>query len=105
MGVVYEVDKREKPALDLAEGLGQGYVEKEVVVRTSEGTEYCAVTYVADPNYVNTSLKPYTWYKRFVVEGAKQHTLPPDYVWSLEAQPAMQDPNICREKTQLAVRC
>jgi len=44
--VLYEINKREKPALDKAEALGNGYEEEAVDVVTSSGT-YKAVAYVA----------------------------------------------------------
>jgi len=36
--------------------------------------------YVADPNYIDAALHPYSWYKRFVIDGAGQHRLSREYV-------------------------
>jgi hypothetical protein len=51
----------------------------------------------------DSSLKPYTWYKAFVVAGAKEHKLPSDYIKQLEAVEAIQDPDRERDRrnTQL----
>lgn len=43
-------------------------------------------------------LKPYSWYLRFVVEGAKQHGLPEEYVATLEAVRAIEDPDKERDQ-------
>ena len=36
-------------------------------------------------------LTPYHWYKAFVVEGAREHALPADYIAALEAVASMPD--------------
>ena len=38
----------------------------------------------------------FDWYKRLIVEGARQHGLPEDYVRHLEALPARPDPRHLR---------
>jgi gamma-glutamylcyclotransferase len=57
-----------------------------------------AYTYVADDSAVDDSLKPYSWYKDLVVEGAKRRPLLPEYVSQLEAFEADSDPDKEREK-------
>ena len=105
LGVLFEIDGMEKPALDRAEGLGSGYVEKKVVIEATDGAKHMAVTYVADDTHIDDSLKPYTWYKRFVVEGAKKHGLEPRYIRELEEQPATRDHDVRREKREMAIGC
>ena len=39
---------------------------------------------VAKPSQ-EVGLRPYSWYKRFLVEGARSHGLPADYITMLEA--------------------
>ena len=46
IGVIYDIAEAHKPKLDLAEGLGHGYSEKEVIVCTPKST-YNAITYYA----------------------------------------------------------
>lgn len=89
-GVVYAFDKAEKPKLDKAEGLGQGYDEKTVTVSTSKG-KIQAVTYYATKT--DNTLKPYTWYKDHVIKGAKENNLPEDYIAKLDQTDAIKDPN------------
>ena len=57
-GVLFELDPEEKPALDKAEGVGAGYLEKTVNVLTEAGL-VTAVTYCA--NDKDTTLRPYHW--------------------------------------------
>ncbi len=92
-GVIFQIDKAEKPALDRAEGLGRGYSQKEVKLIDLDG-DLTAYTYVADADYIDDSLRPYGWYRDFVVEGAKQNLLPSDYIHQLESLPVWKDPNL-----------
>ena len=83
-GVLFDVAWDEKPALDTAEGLGTGYFEKEVRIVTDDG-ECLALTYHANPDRTDASLRPRDWYKDHVVRGAREHALPADYVRQIEA--------------------
>jgi hypothetical protein len=87
-GVLFEFDASEKPALDRAEGLGNGYAEKSVEVFTASG-KVNALTYYATTT--DSSLKPYHWYKAFVVAGAREHRLPEAYIGTIEAAPSAAD--------------
>ncbi len=83
-GVVFEIDDEEKPALDRAEGVAHGYCEENVTVRDLNSVPHEVFTYVADAATIDVSLRPYSWYKRFVVEGARQHGLPAGYIQMIE---------------------
>ncbi|MFQ5672926.1 MAG: gamma-glutamylcyclotransferase family protein [Nitrospinales bacterium] len=97
MGVVFEMDPNDKPALDRAEGLGHGYSEKNVKVSSQhEKREIEAFTYQAQDSFIDNALKPYDWYKEFVVAGGKEHTFPDSYVKRLERVEAVKDPDKCR---------
>ncbi len=89
-GVLYDIDPYEKPKLDRAEGLGNGYEQKCVVVRHQEG-EKRAITYFVP--HVDSRLKPYHWYKSFVVAGAQENGLPEAYVDALQGNESVQDEN------------
>ena len=82
-GVLFAVSWAEKPALDAAEGLGIGYFEKEVRIITDDG-ECRALTYHANPDRIDSTLRPRDWYKDYVVRGAREHRLPSHYVRALE---------------------
>ena len=59
-----------------------------------------AFSYVAHPDYIVTSLVPYTWYKDFVISGAREHGLPREYIRILESQDADADPDPDREQKE-----
>ena len=75
-GVLFELNAAEKPALDRAEGLNNGYVERKIEILTDRGP-MSAVAYFAVA--IDPSRRPYHWYKSFVVEGAREHGLPHEY--------------------------
>ena len=89
-GVLYEIALHEKRALDVAEGLGHGYEAKSVGV-VFEGTKRAPLLYYATD--IEPSLRPYAWYKAFVVAGAREHGLPAKYIDRLEATEATEDPD------------
>lgn len=104
-GVIFEIDPREKRDLDEAEGLGNGYSEQAVTVLDDAGNSSEAFMYVADDDSTDDRLRPYSWYKRFVVEGARQQALPRDYIARIEAMDAIEDPNIERDRRMRQVTC
>jgi gamma-glutamylcyclotransferase len=92
-GVVYRMDDSEKPALDRAEGLHQGYGEKCVTVITVSGPVTVSAYYATNKD---KSLKPYHWYKKLVLAGAREHSLPADYVEGIETVESVKDPDDAR---------
>jgi gamma-glutamylcyclotransferase len=104
-GVVYEINENELAALDEAEGKGHGYDRREVCVTVPKGDKIVAWVYTANGESIDDSLRPYGWYKRFVVEGARQHGLPSPYVESIESAGAVDDPDTGRDRTERSRRC
>jgi hypothetical protein len=103
IGAVYQIPTNEKPALDDAEGLGSGYHEGIVPVLSPKGGEVVVCTYIADASFIDDNLQPYSWYKDFVLAGAEEHQLPPEYVESrIRAVHAIGDPNPRREQARRA---
>ena len=68
IGVVFNIALAEKRVLDRYEGLGFGYEEKMVRLRTTDGTTLEATTYYA--TRIDPGLKPYAWYREHVARGA-----------------------------------
>jgi gamma-glutamylcyclotransferase len=99
-GVLFTIDTREAPDLDVAEGLGSGYQKAEVRVVTPAGAQV-ALAYIADNT--NSLLLPYDWYKGFVVRGAIEHSLPAAYVRRLQTAESQPDPNERRRSRNEAV--
>lgn len=94
-GAVYHLPRREQAVLDVIEGLGAGYVHRQVTVATSAGPRR-ALCYQAMPEHISPELEPFDWYHRLVVEGARHHGLPPAYVRGIEAHPTREDPDAQR---------
>jgi gamma-glutamylcyclotransferase len=89
-GVLFSIARAQEQALDDAEG--GGYDRRSIDVITPGGKE-TAVVYVA--NEKDPALRPYHWYKAFVVAGAVEHGLPAAYVeWlrTFESQPDTDNP-------------
>ena len=89
-GVLFRIHADEKRHLDEVEALGVAYRDALLKVCIPGGS-LAAFAYLA----LNTAdnLKPYDWYKGFVVAGAIEHGLPGDYLRALRAVDALPDPD------------
>lgn len=87
LGVVYEIDDQQRPALDAAE---PGYTPIEIAVRTEDGRAVQAVTYqwAGDP----ADSHPYRWYVGMAQLGARQHGIPATYWGNHLSADADDDP-------------
>lgn len=104
IGVLFAFNPAERGALDRAEGAGKGYEARAVTVINADGRRRKVLTYIAAPEAINGSLKPYDWYKEHVVAGAREHGLPEDYVTRyIEAVDAIKDPDGDRARKQRGV--
>lgn len=94
VGVMFELDERELSQLDRFEGTGKGYDRVERFrVRTGDETgKLEAFTYIASDGFLDPDLKPYDWYLRLVVAGAREHALPGEYVAAIENTQTAGDP-------------
>ncbi len=99
-GVLFEISGSEKARLDKAERLHHGYEEKMVEVITTAG-RVSAVTYYATER--DEEVRPYEWYKRYVVDGAIEHGLPEDYVRLLKSVDAIKDPDQDRHQRETRI--
>jgi hypothetical protein len=101
IGVLFSFDPAERAKLDEAEGVGSGYEHAMVTVINDKGHRRKVLTYLATSDYIEDSLKPYVWYKDFVLAGGKEHGLPPDYIAEyIESIEAIEDPDKTRDKKQ-----
>ncbi len=87
-GVLYAIDPAHWKRLG---GFEPDYTRVALVVTTKGSDRVRASTYVAPP----TASDPvaFAWYKRFIVEGAREHDLPTRYVEALLQLPERPDPN------------
>lgn len=61
------------------------------------------LTYVAAPDYIDDSLKPYGWYKDFILAGGTEHGLPQENIAEyIESVEKIEDPDKTRDKKQRA---
>jgi len=104
-GVIFEIDAAQKQRLDEAEGLGRGYEEKSISLKDCTGQAYEASMYFASEIFKDANLRPYSWYLRFIVEGAKQHGLPSDYIALLERVESSEDHDHARDIRERAISC
>lgn len=102
-GVVYELTPEEKIVLDGFEGLGEDYFEKVIRASTREGVVVEAVLYAANPQLLDETVRPWSWYKGFVTTGAVQHGFPDDYRAALDAIEARDDHDRERHAREWAV--
>jgi len=101
-GIVFDIDPVEKIGLDRIEGLNSGYEEIHITVKT--GTKLVNVyTYMASENYIDNTLAPYSWYKTHVIEGAKEHGLPKEYISEIQKVVSKKDQNEERRNRELSI--
>ncbi len=100
---MFSFDPAERAKLDEAEGVGAGYEHEMVTVINEKGRRRKVLIYLATPDYIDDSLKPYGWYKDFVLAGAREHGLPTEYIAEyIQSVEAIDDPNKTRDKKQRA---
>src|ERR1035437_7056676 len=102
-GVIYSISTGDLTILDAGEG--RGYRRTRLFVRTADGGVINAWVYVATEPSNDPALRPYEWYKRFLVEGAREHSLPSDYIVELERIEATEDANQQRDTEKRALAC
>ncbi len=100
IGAVYQMNVCEKARLDACEA---GYRTEEIVLISQRGGPISAFTYSAELSHIDDALHPYTWYKRLVIEGAKYHGLPLEYVRRIDQVCALPDPHVQRDQAARAV--
>lgn len=101
-GVLFDICEREKPYLDRAEGLGFGYDEKRVIVRSTSGERVESVTYFALT--IDAALRPYDWYLDHVLVGAREASLPEHYIRAhIMSVSSIEDPDRDRGRRERAL--
>lgn len=101
IGVVFNIDKDEKPLLDKKEGLNDGYEQRSLKVITVSGEKLKAFAYLA--TLKDDSLKPYHWYKEHVLQGARENNFPGYYIQGIEAIQSIADPDQARHEKEMAI--
>ena len=94
-GALFSMDAADLVSLNSAEGLGKGYLTQEVRCPVA-GQAYSAFTYLAESHAVDSTLRPYHWYKDLVLAGARYHGFPDGYIATLSAVQSIHDPDSAR---------
>ena len=102
LGVVYKILRSDKSVLDTYEGLGKGYDVHNISVLCDK-KEHNVFTYIADDTHIDDRLMPFSWYKKYVVYGARHHRLPESYIHSLKSIQAIEDPDLARRERELII--
>jgi hypothetical protein len=102
-GVLFTIDKNEKPLLDKAEGLGKGYNEDTLIFFDETDNPYVAQVYIADSKAIDNNLMPYDWYKEFIVSGAILNNLPGEYISKLQSITCVRDHDEKRRTENYAI--
>ena len=97
LGFVWDLPPEEKTILDRIEDVGFGYRVEGVEVEASQGP-LNAFTYCAEASHIEPGLRPFHWYKNYVVQGAREHGLDPAYIEQIEQVVADRDPDRERAK-------
>ena len=102
LGVLFDIDPADKALLDAAEGLGDGYEETVVTVVSTEGIPVAAMTYVA--TRIDANFRPYSWYLNHVLVGAREASMPANYIESrIRAVEPVDDVDEARDAKERAI--
>lgn len=96
-GAVYDIAATEKPALDRAEGLGNGYRIDRFEV-SGFGECFC---YVATDSHIDDLLRPYYWYRQLVLAGCEYLAFPREYTAAIANHECIHDSNIDRHHSHM----
>lgn len=97
-GVLFLIDTNQQYDLN---GIEKGYQPKILKVELESVGVVDALVYCADKT--NSNLKPYTWYLKHVITGAKDAGLSQKYTRHLESITCTKDPDSDREARELAI--
>jgi hypothetical protein len=100
LGAVYAMHTDEWAVLNEHEG--DGYAERRLNIRV-DGAEQEVFTYLATPEVIDDRLKPFSWYRELVIQGATFHGFAQDYVEALKQIAAVPDPDRERHARKLAL--
>ncbi|MEN8160588.1 MAG: gamma-glutamylcyclotransferase family protein [Myxococcota bacterium] len=96
---VYEIEDAEKPRLDALEGLGRGY---SLATLELPRLGRC-LTYLGQPEHLDPTLAPYSWYKELVLVGCEVHRFPEAYVREIAVIESVVDPDPERHELHMAL--
>jgi hypothetical protein len=116
-GALFRLPESALAMLDRIEGVGRGYRVATVSVSVTVGAgvgvgagvegvrgtgagTVSARTYVAEPDFVEPSLRPFAWYRDLVAFGAEAHGSPAEYVATVRQVLAIEDADVERARIE-----
>ena len=102
-GALFEIPLGERGKLDAAEGPDYDRDDAFVVIRNDSGEATNASVYIAKSTALDKKLRPYSWYRDLILEGAKQQHLNKNYMESLANIEVWADPVPTRKTYQQAL--
>jgi len=88
-GAIYSIRMSEKPILDVIEG--DAYKTHNLMVTTDAGDQMRVFAYIARQSVIGSTLRPFSWYRALVLEGARSHGFPDGYCDSIAAIEVVED--------------
>ena len=100
-GALYKINPDHIKHLDQAEGLGNGYETKQVIIVTERKKNIKAFTYFA--TRISANIEPFHWYKLHVLSGAKEHCFPEPYIEKIALISSFEDKDQKRTKQEQVI--
>jgi hypothetical protein len=99
--VAYRLHRSQYRTLDRFEGCGSGY--ESFFIRISIGDRnHDALAYLAPSHWIANAMRPFDWYLRLVMEGARFHEFPAGYIERIESTPSIEDHDAERARRHLS---
>ena len=95
---VFRLDAADLQRLDGVEGVGFGYDHFELAV-PDFGT---VLTYRAADSHIDDQLRPYPWYKAYVLAGCEYHRFAEGYLRRIKDHPENEDLDLARSQQHMA---
>jgi len=102
LGILYEIAPGDRDMLAKAEEFAHGYKEKAVGIITDGGKRLDAFTYCA--TNIETTLKPFHWYKGHLLIGAREFDFPEEYILQFLTVESSDDPDSERNNRELKIQ-
>ncbi len=100
-GAIYDLSPTDKNVLDKIEGVGSGYEVAQLEIKTAGNRPIEVFTYTA--TRTSPTIRPYDWYRDFVLAGACEHAFPENYLTAIRNTKSIADPDPerCRSNRQI----
>jgi gamma-glutamylcyclotransferase len=98
-GALYEMLASEKEQLDKIEGLQSGYRIAQIEIADLGFVFF----YVAEEDFIDNALLPFSWYKELVMAGMRYHAFPQSYQAQIANVITLTDDDEVRHQQNMAI--